>query len=168
MPLNCINIGPIGSRSWVPGRGRARAALSLSLILHELATNAAKHGALSTAAGQIIIGWQIQSETHEPEVVLSWREVGARCNRTDADGLRHAVDRPRAGRQLRRGGRPRLPADGGDLYDHGAAQWLAGARPGSLANPPRRPDQRHHGCRGIQPTEQCGHSPGNGYRMDAA
>jgi PAS domain S-box-containing protein len=54
----------------------ARAALSLSLILHELATNAAKYGALSTAAGQVTIDWQIKSETREPVIVLRWLEAG--------------------------------------------------------------------------------------------
>jgi two-component sensor histidine kinase len=48
-------------------------ALSLGLAIHELATNAAKYGALSTAEGRIAITWRPIS----PEVAeLNWRETG--------------------------------------------------------------------------------------------
>jgi len=53
----------------------SRAALSLSLALHELATNAAKYGALSNPEGQVIISWSIE-HTPEPRLHLEWRESG--------------------------------------------------------------------------------------------
>jgi two-component sensor histidine kinase len=48
-------------------------ALSLGLALHELATNAAKYGALSTPEGRILIEWRLAA----PDVAeLHWRESG--------------------------------------------------------------------------------------------
>ncbi|MBX6321793.1 MAG: PAS domain S-box protein, partial [Rhodospirillaceae bacterium] len=38
---------------------RPRAALTLSLVLHELTTNALKHGALSSPGGRLSVGWAI-------------------------------------------------------------------------------------------------------------
>ena len=38
----------------------ASAAQSMSMTLHELATNAVKHGALSRASGRIMVRWQLQ------------------------------------------------------------------------------------------------------------
>jgi two-component sensor histidine kinase len=47
-------------------------ALSLSLALHELATNAAKHGALSRPEGRVTIRWSNSAG----ELDLSWVEHG--------------------------------------------------------------------------------------------
>lgn len=52
-----------------------RATLSFSLLLHELATNALKYGALSTDTGRVAINWRIETAEHE-ELVLEWAESG--------------------------------------------------------------------------------------------
>ena len=52
-----------------------KAALSLTLMLHELATNAAKYGALSEGLGSVSVQWRLEpAET--PLVRLSWTERG--------------------------------------------------------------------------------------------
>jgi len=52
-----------------------RAVVSISLALHELATNAAKYGALSVAEGHVSIAWSF--ERNEPASLrLQWRETG--------------------------------------------------------------------------------------------
>ncbi|MFO1057440.1 MAG: HWE histidine kinase domain-containing protein [Dongiaceae bacterium] len=52
-----------------------KAAQALTLVLHELATNAAKYGALSTATGRLEVGWQVQ-EGAGRRLTLRWRERG--------------------------------------------------------------------------------------------
>jgi PAS domain S-box-containing protein len=47
-------------------------AQALALALHELATNAAKHGALSSAAGKVRVTWQLRPEL----LTLQWVERG--------------------------------------------------------------------------------------------
>jgi PAS domain S-box-containing protein len=54
----------------------ASAAQTFALILHELATNAAKHGALSAAGGRITIRWSITEAIDEPRFSFEWREHG--------------------------------------------------------------------------------------------
>ncbi|MGZ9723776.1 sensor histidine kinase [Rhizobium miluonense] len=52
-----------------------RTVVSISLALHELATNAAKYGALSAPDGRVAIVWSL--ETGETErLVLRWQETG--------------------------------------------------------------------------------------------
>ena len=54
-------------------RGRAQhTTTSLALVLHELATNAAKYGSLSTADGVLSIHWALA----EDGVRLTWTESG--------------------------------------------------------------------------------------------
>jgi two-component system, chemotaxis family, CheB/CheR fusion protein len=48
-------------------------ALTLSLVMHELAANAAKYGALSVPSGRVEIGWRIEPGR---SLQLSWREAG--------------------------------------------------------------------------------------------
>lgn len=47
---------------------------SLGLVLHELATNAAKYGALSVPEGQVTIGWQVDAVGSR--LSLTWVESG--------------------------------------------------------------------------------------------
>ena len=51
-----------------------RSALTVAMALHELATNAAKYGALSSGRGQIYVDWSAVDATGQFR--LTWREVG--------------------------------------------------------------------------------------------
>ncbi len=53
-----------------------RATLSLSLLLHELTTNALKYGSLSSENGRVRISWRLDHVDGEQELALNWDEVG--------------------------------------------------------------------------------------------
>ncbi|MFK0335319.1 PAS domain-containing protein [Rhizobium sp. NPDC090275] len=53
----------------------SRPSLSIALILHELATNALKHGALSEPAGRVEIEWCV-SGVERDRFEMTWRETG--------------------------------------------------------------------------------------------
>jgi PAS domain S-box-containing protein len=58
-------------------RLQPKAALTLAMVFHELATNAAKHGALSNgAAGEIDIAWQVEPTPQGDRMRLRWQESG--------------------------------------------------------------------------------------------
>ncbi len=54
----------------------AQAALSLGLVVHELATNALKYGALSVPAGIVTVTWDVRPAAAGPELHLRWTEAG--------------------------------------------------------------------------------------------
>jgi two-component sensor histidine kinase len=49
---------------------KPKAAITLTLALHELATNALKYGALSVESGSVVIRWHVEREN----LLLEWRE----------------------------------------------------------------------------------------------
>lgn len=51
-------------------------AVALGLVLHELATNAVKYGALSSDSGKVAVSWAILGEGAERHVRLEWLESG--------------------------------------------------------------------------------------------
>ncbi|MFY9294571.1 MAG: sensor histidine kinase, partial [Methylorubrum rhodinum] len=69
-----------GSRFTLSGpdlRLPPRVALALGMVLHELCTNAAKHGALSRAQGRVALGWEVgPAENGLCRLHLVWRETG--------------------------------------------------------------------------------------------
>jgi len=48
---------------------------AMAMVLHELATNAAKYGALSTKKGRVSVQWDRQPNGNSPRLVLAWQEV---------------------------------------------------------------------------------------------
>ena len=51
----------------------------LVMVLHELCTNAVKHGALSVEGGSVDLSWRIEPSASGSLLVLEWRETGGPC-----------------------------------------------------------------------------------------
>ena len=68
-PARCGVFGP-------PLRLVPTAVVTLNLAFHELATNAAKHGALSLPGGRVEVGWALEPGGGGPVLAISWRESG--------------------------------------------------------------------------------------------
>src|SRR5215467_1551178 len=65
----------------------AQAAMHLALVLHELATNARKHGALSVPYGRLSVTWQMRTNGG-CSLLLSWKESnGPKVSAPSAHGF---------------------------------------------------------------------------------
>jgi PAS domain S-box-containing protein len=63
LPAHDIRVGP-------------KAAVSLVMAFHELATNAAKYGALSNGEGSLRVDWKVSNEAAPPRLFVKWEETG--------------------------------------------------------------------------------------------
>ena len=54
----------------------ARPAVVLGMAVHELTTNAVKHGALAAASGRVQVGWKIDDRGGEAVLAIDWCELG--------------------------------------------------------------------------------------------
>jgi PAS domain S-box-containing protein len=57
-----------------PVRLPPKVALTLAMVLHELATNAAKYGSLSVPDGALSVSWSAEGEGRDRRLKLAWRE----------------------------------------------------------------------------------------------
>jgi two-component sensor histidine kinase len=73
-------------------------AMSIALLLHELATNAAKYGALTLELGRVELRWRVS----EHELLLTWRERGGPpvTGRPETEGFGSLLARRTATGQL--------------------------------------------------------------------
>ena len=72
-------MAPFGDRTLIDGVGvmvGAQHAQSFSLALHELATNAAKYGALSNESGKVEIRWAMAGDAGDNRLKFVWKERG--------------------------------------------------------------------------------------------
>jgi PAS domain S-box-containing protein len=81
--LVAASLSPFRSRSehnivveGAPLRLVPKIAQSLALVLHELATNAVKHGALSQPGGKVMVSWSRVADSDPPQLRFVWSERG--------------------------------------------------------------------------------------------
>jgi two-component sensor histidine kinase len=61
---------------------RSTSVQALAMALHELTTNAAKHGALGQKSGRLHVRWRVQAENDLPWILVDWKESGVETAQT--------------------------------------------------------------------------------------
>jgi two-component sensor histidine kinase len=72
-------MGPYADRVSIEGPSlmlTAKATQNFALALHELATNAAKYGALSNHTGRVHINWSVLKPNGYHQFIFRWQERG--------------------------------------------------------------------------------------------
>jgi two-component sensor histidine kinase len=73
---------------------KSRQVQILALALHELATNAVKHGALASPSGRLAVRWRLGGTGGQQELHLDWRESGIRMGKAAGSGYgRELIER---------------------------------------------------------------------------
>ncbi len=67
------------------------AAQTIGMALHELATNAAKHGALSCASGAVDINWRLLDTEDGQRFLIRWQETGVSIGPPKKKGFGYKV-----------------------------------------------------------------------------
>jgi PAS domain S-box-containing protein len=62
-----------GEGDWIL---RPQQALNFALVIHELATNAAKYGALSAPTGRVTVTWTVELDQDPARLRIVWQESG--------------------------------------------------------------------------------------------
>lgn len=84
---------------------RHEAALSFAILLHELAGNAIKFGALSAPAGRLSVRWTVNADHHPATLFFQWKETGGpaklpqshtRSGRTIIEEMARELGNPRS------------------------------------------------------------------------
>ena len=87
--------GLIGQRILLngpPAQLKASAAQTLGMAIHELATNASKYGALSSATGTIQVSWGIEDQNPQPRFLMQWVEAhGPTVKEPERRGFGHSI-----------------------------------------------------------------------------
>jgi two-component sensor histidine kinase len=60
------------------------AAVTLNMAFHELATNAAKYGALSAKDGSVSVRWSVDRSVEPPLIAVDWNEADGPAVHTPA------------------------------------------------------------------------------------
>ena len=122
-----------------PCGSRPKAALSLSMAMHELCTNAAKYGALSAPGGSVALRWwNVDAEGDLLRFRLSWTERGGPpVKAPSAPRLRLAADQHGAGQRVRRQLGAELPGGRGPLQPRRRRPPRPGRRADCAAAPGR-------------------------------
>jgi two-component sensor histidine kinase len=88
-----LELEPYAGRTTIDGVDvtlRHQDAQNLSLALHELATNAAKYGALSTKNGRVSVSWSVDNDGMNNALKFKWqRDRGPRGRGADPERVRH-------------------------------------------------------------------------------
>ena len=77
--LIAAELAPFAKRAVVSGPEvfvEAEKVQTFAMMLHELATNAAKHGALSTEQGTVAVSWSVEGSDTDQRFKLRWEEAG--------------------------------------------------------------------------------------------
>jgi two-component sensor histidine kinase len=80
LELQALGAEPDGQRVTVEGPEVTlpkRSVQILALALHELATNARKHGALAAPEGRLAVTWRTISRDAQRSLAIEWREYNA-------------------------------------------------------------------------------------------